>query len=197
MKRLRSTAALANFFASGVLALAEKLGPILWQLPPTMRFEPAVLEPFLKALPDGTMEAAELARQYDERLKGLAFLGVETDQPLRHALEVRHDSFRDPSLYALVREHGVALVVADSAGHFPQLVEDTADFVYVRLHGHDELYTSGYDDPALRDWAGRIARWRATGRDVYVYFDNDAKVQAPLDALGLRELCTEPVSATS
>jgi uncharacterized protein YecE (DUF72 family) len=195
MKRLLSTTALANFFASGVLALADKLGPVLWQLPPTLGFDRAVLEAFLQSLPSTTADAARLAAGHDERLNGRAYLEPVVDQPLRHALEIRHDSFRDPGVTELLGKHGVALVAADSAGHFPQLLEDTADFVYVRLHGHEELYTSGYDDASLRTWAQRIARWREAGRDVYVYFDNDANVRAPVDALRLRELCTEPIPA--
>jgi uncharacterized protein YecE (DUF72 family) len=197
MKRLQSRTALANFFASGVLALGDKFGPVLWQLPPTMRFDPGVLEPFLQSLPRTTADAAKLAAKHDERLNGRAYLEFGVDRPLRHALEVRHESFRDPSAVALLREQGVALVVADSAGLFPQLLEDTADFVYVRLHGREELYTSGYDDASLRTWAQRIARWREAGRDVYVYFDNDAKVRAPVDAARLRELCADPVPADS
>jgi uncharacterized protein YecE (DUF72 family) len=189
MKRLQSTVAVSNFLASGVLALGDKLGPLLWQLPPTMRFDPAVLEPFLVGLPRTTSVAARLARTHDERLTGRSFLTVSEDRPLRHAIEVRHESFRDARLYALLREQGVGLVVADSAGHFPLLTEATADFVYVRLHGEDELYTSGYDDVSLRRWAERINRWRGEGRDVYVYFDNDAKVRAPVDALRLVQLC--------
>ncbi|MCW2495766.1 DUF72 domain-containing protein [Jatrophihabitans sp.] len=189
MKRLQSSVAMANFLASGVLALGDRLGPLLWQLPPTMHFDPAVLEPFLTGLPRTMAAAGRLARKHDERLNGRSVLAVSADLPLRHALEVRHESFRDERLYGLLREQGVGLVVADSAGHYPRLMEATADFVYVRLHGEEELYTSGYDDASLRGWAGRIARWRAEGRDVYVYFDNDAKVRAPVDALRLAELC--------
>ena len=189
MKRLSSETALANFFASGVLALGAKLGPVLWQLPPSMRFDPAVLEPFLQLLPTDTKGAAELARGHDERLKNRSYLEVTDNLPLRHAIEVRHESFRDPRCLQLLRDYSVAAVVADSAGHFPQLLEQTAGFAYVRLHGDAELYTSGYDDAALEIWAKRIDGWRSDGQDVYVYFDNDAKVRAPVDALRLRELC--------
>jgi uncharacterized protein YecE (DUF72 family) len=157
MKRLQSRPALANFLASGVLALAGKLGPVLWQLRPTMGFDRAVLEPFLQTLPRTTGCAARLAGEHDERLNGRAYLEPVVDQTMRHAPEVRHDSFRGPGVTDLLREHGVALVVADSAGHFPQLVEDTADFVYVRMHGHEELYTSGYDDASLRSCGHRAS----------------------------------------
>ena len=188
LKRLESRTALANFFASGVLALGAKLGPLLWQLPPTLRFDPALIGPFLDLLPRSMSAAAELATAHDERVTSYTG-GIAADRPLRHAIEVRHESFRDARLYDLLRERSVALVVADSAGHFPQIFENTAGFSYVRLHGQDELYTSGYDDASLRRWAGRIAQWRADGRDVYVYFDNDAKVRAPVDAMRLQELC--------
>jgi uncharacterized protein YecE (DUF72 family) len=77
------------------------------------------------------------------------------------------------------------LVVADTAGRFPALDDVTADHVYVRLHGDQELYVSGYGDAALDHWAGRVAGWAAGGRDVFVYFDNDVKVHAPHDARAL------------
>ena len=87
-----------------------------------------------------------------------------------------------------MRQQNVALVTADAAGRFPLLFEETADFVYVRLHGAEELYTSGYDEPVLREWASRIRRWRTAGRDVYVFFDNDVNARAPLDAIALSRL---------
>jgi uncharacterized protein YecE (DUF72 family) len=178
---------LANFFASGVLALGSRLGPVLWQLPPTLNFVPDRLAAFLDQLPRTLGDAAELALHHDQRLSGVRVL-TTTDQPrhsIRYALEVRHDSFRDPACLDLLRQRQVALVVADSPGKWPYLEEDTADFVYVRLHGHDELYTSGYDDEALDAWAGKIRDWHGRGRDVYVYCDNDAKVRAPYDAMNL------------
>jgi uncharacterized protein YecE (DUF72 family) len=191
LKKLRNIdAALANFFASGVLALQAKLGPVLWQLPPNLAFDEDVLAQFLSRLPRSTAEAGYLARQHDERLAGRSWTGVSTDRPLRHCLEVRDESFRTARAYDLLRAHGIGLVVADSAGRFPLLFEVTSDFVYVRLHGAQELYTSGYDDEDLRPWAARIAEWRRDGRDVYVYFDNDAKVRAPFDALALERLAS-------
>jgi uncharacterized protein YecE (DUF72 family) len=202
MLRLRGVeTALANLFASGVLALEEKLGPMLWQLPPTLKLDLELLEQFFDLLPRTTKEAAKLARRHDERVKGRAHLRTSADRELRHALEVRHPSFATPELIELLREHGVALVVADTAGRWPFLEDVTADFVYVRLHGDVELYKSGYTDAALDRWAARIRAWRdgrkpATTklvarppllerRDVYVYFDNDVKVHAPYDAMNL------------
>ena len=179
MKQLRDVRVpVANFFASGVLALGPKLGPVLWQLPPRMRFDADRLGAFLDLLPRTTAAAAALAAEHDERLEGRAHVETDADRPLRYALEVRHESFRDPALLALVRAHDVALVVADSAGTWPYFEETTAGFVYVRLHGADELYTSGYTDSALAEWAAKVRAWRDCGRNVYVYFDNDVKVHA-------------------
>lgn len=178
----------ANFLASGVLALGPKLGPVLWQLPPRMRFDAGRLRAFLELLPRTTAAAAELAARHDERLDGRAHLDVDADRPLRHALEPRHESFRDPACLALLREHGVALVLADSAGTWPVFDERTAGFVYVRLHGADELYASGYTPDALAAWARRVRGWLDGGADVHVYFDNDAKVHAPRDAVALLAL---------
>jgi len=189
MKKLRDVdAALANFFASGVLALREKLGPILWQLPPTLAYEPDRLRDFFAQLPRSTGEAAYLARRHDERMKDRSFTDAVVDLPVRHALEVRHDSYKTSAFIELLRDHQVAVVVADTAGKWPMITETTADFVYVRLHGDQELYTSGYTPPALALWAGRVRQWLGGGRDVYVYFDNDVKVRAPFDAMSLQAL---------
>ncbi|MCW2722206.1 MAG: hypothetical protein JWR81_6028 [Pseudonocardia sp.] len=193
LKQLRDVEQpVANFFASGVLGLGPKLGPFLWQLPPRLRFDAARIAEFLSLLPHTTTEAAALAARHDERLDGRALTETDADRPLRHALEVRHESFRDPAFPALLREHGVALVLADSAGTWPVFEEVTADFVYVRLHGQDELYASGYTPAALDAWAERVQAWRDDGMDAYVYFDNDMKVHAPYDAIALAErLCQE------
>ncbi len=104
---------------------------------------------------------------------------------MRHALEARHKSFAEPDALRLLRDHGVALVLSDSPGSWPLLDEDTADFRYVRLHGHTELYASGYAAASLDRWAGRVRDWRAAGQDSYIYFDNDARGRAPHDAVGL------------
>jgi uncharacterized protein YecE (DUF72 family) len=206
MKKLKDVEVpLANFFASGVLALGPKLGPFLWQLPPNLGFDAGRLRDFLGRLPRTTIEAAELAKGHDERLEGRALTEADADRPLRHAVEVRHATFVTTEFVELLRAAGVALVVADTAKRFPYLDDVTADFVYVRLHGDEELYTSGYSDQALDVWAERVRQWRAGrvpvtehtvapkaaarrgGRDVFVYFDNDVKVRAPYDAMGLAE----------
>ncbi|QIS06109.1 DUF72 domain-containing protein [Nocardia brasiliensis] len=186
MKRLRDgDELLANFLASGLLALGPKLGPILWQLPPNFQFEPDVLDAFCAHLPRTTAAAARIAEHHDHRVDP-AHVRTDADRPLRHALEVRHPSFVTPRCFELLAAHGVALVVADAAGKFPLIEERTADFVYIRLHGHDELYVSGYTDAGLDMWAEKIRAW-SVHHDVYCYFDNDAKVMAPRDALALRD----------
>ncbi|MGZ4698464.1 MAG: DUF72 domain-containing protein [Oryzihumus sp.] len=183
--------ALANFFASGVLALGPKLGPVLWQLPPTLGYDADRLAAFFDQLPRTQDEAAVLARGHDDKLADDRVLAAALPgcgpRRIRHALEVRHHSFTHPDVPALLRRHDVALVVADTAGRWPVLEHVTSDLVYVRLHGDQELYTSGYSDAALDRWAGRCLAW-AQEADVVVYFDNDAKGYAPWDALRLIEL---------
>jgi uncharacterized protein YecE (DUF72 family) len=186
MKRLRDIdVPLANFFASGVLALGDKLGPFLWQIPATLPFDQDMLAAFFDKLPRTTQAAAQLATQHDERVEGRALTVAESQAPLRHALEVRHPSFTDPALPQLLRAHDIGLVIADAAADWPFLEHVTADFVYVRLHGSTELYASGYSDEALDEWATRIRTWTADGLDTYAYFDNDMKVRAPTDAQSL------------
>lgn len=186
--------ALANFFASGVLALGPKLGPILWQLPATRRFDPDLLDSFFASLPRTTTAAAALAAGHDERLKDRDWLSIDADRLIEHVLEPRHESFGSEECLEVLRKHGVGLVVADSAGKWPQFREVTGGVVYVRLHGSTELYTSGYTDRELDDWAELSRGWLSgtacpdgRGRDVYVYFDNDVKVHAPFNAMGLAE----------
>jgi uncharacterized protein YecE (DUF72 family) len=206
MRRLRDAATpLANFIASGLLRLGAKLGPILWQFPASFRFEPERIEAFLKLLPRDTAAAAALGRRHDHRLKAPAWLKPDADRPMRHAFEIRSDTFRDQAFVDLLRRYDVALVCADTV-EWPRLMDLTADFVYCRLHGSEQLYASGYDAAALDTWAARVAAWasgdepkgadriggkaRRRSRDVYVYFDNDMKVRAPFDARGLEERVT-------
>jgi uncharacterized protein YecE (DUF72 family) len=204
MRRLRDIdRPLANFFASGVLALRAKMGPFLWQFPPSFRYDAPLMERFLQSLPKNSTQALELARKHDARVSHRSYLTVDRARRLRHAIEIRHPSFLDPSFIALLRRYGVALVFADTAGKWPYREDVTADFVYLRLHGDEEIYSSGYSRAALKRWAQRIQAWsrgsepadavriceRApstrSSRDVYCYFDNDIKVHAPFDALQL------------
>jgi uncharacterized protein YecE (DUF72 family) len=193
---------LANFLASGLLRLGPKLGPILWQFPPNFKFDPKRIEAFLKILPHDTESAAAMARRHNKIVSGRAWIKTDRQRPLRHAMEIRHPSFVVPEFVQMLRSYDVALVCADTV-EWPRLMDVTSDFVYCRLHGSEELYASGYDDQALDTWAVRVAAWARGGepkdaervikslgpkkpsRDVFVYFDNDAKVRAPVDAQGL------------
>ncbi len=259
LKLKNAETALANFFASGVLRLADKLGPILWQFPERMQFNEEKFAHFLDILPKTHEEAArvaqghddrllgrawtdaehtgpilwqfpermpfdeerfarflemlprtharaaEIAHGHDDRLLGRAWTDAEHQGPIRHAFEIRHPGFLSEAFIGLLRAHDAALVFADTAGRWPYAEDLAADFVYVRLHGAEQLYASGYTDPQLDWWAARIREWRVgcapgdatcvappapdrkRGRDVYVYFDNDAKVHAPFDAIRLAE----------
>ncbi|MBI2243018.1 MAG: DUF72 domain-containing protein [Nocardioides sp.] len=192
MKRLRDVEGpLANFFASGVLALGPKLGPVLWQLPERLRFDADLLASFFRLLPRTLGEVAALAERHDAKVpedRALASVpdGLEA-QRVRHALEFRSPTFCTEEAFALLREHDVACVVADTAGRWPLAEAVTSDLVYVRLHGDQELYTSGYGDAALDTWAEKCRGWAARPdvTQVVVYFDNDAKGFAPHDALRL------------
>ena len=179
--------ALGNFFASGVLALGRKTGPFLWQLPGTYRFDAERLDGFMRQLPRTSRGAEAVALRHDERLRRGALVDAAANVRYRHAFEVRHPSYFHDEFYALLREHRCGFVVADTAGKFPYAEEVTSDFVYVRLHGSQELYASGYTDTELDQWVRRIGAWRTSGHDVYVYFDNDIKVHAPYDAMRLAE----------
>jgi len=176
---------LANFFASGILNLRDKLGPFLWQFPPMFTFKPERLDAFFGMLPRTATQALSLARRRDARMTGRSRLAIDAERPLRHAIEIRHRSFMTDSFLELLRKHQIGLVVADTAGKWPRMFQVTADFVYLRLHGDAKIYVSGYSQRALAGWARRIRAWDREGRDVYVYFDNDVKVKAPFDALNL------------
>jgi uncharacterized protein YecE (DUF72 family) len=204
MKKLKDVRTpLANFLASGVLCLKEKLGPILWQFPPGFAFNEERFDEFFAMLPRDTNSAARLAREHDARMKGRAWTKTDANRPLRHCVEIRHDSFKDERFIKLLRKHDIALVFADTAGRWPYMEDVTSDWIYIRLHGDEELYVSGYTDSALDWWAKRIDAWRRGSepadalrmsdlkprkvkrRDVFVYFDNDVKVRAPFDAMNL------------
>ena len=179
---------LANFFASGILALADKLGPFLWQFPPMFVYNRERLARFFDLLPRTTEQALRLARRRDARMFGRSRLAIDASRKLRHAVEIRHPSFMNDDFVSLLKQHDVGLVVADTAGKWPKMFHVTSDFVYVRLHGDVKIYTSGYTGRALASWARRIRAWAKDGRDVYVYFDNDVKVKAPFDALNLMRM---------
>jgi uncharacterized protein YecE (DUF72 family) len=203
IKRLKDAKApVANFLASGIFNLGAKLGPILWQLPPNFIFRPEVLEDFFLLLPHDTEKASALACKHDSWMSGRTALKSDAKRPLRHAMEIRHASFATPEFINLLRQYDVALVCADTV-EWPRLMDVTSDFMYCRLHGSEVLYASGYDEPSLDQWATRVHHWargsepedaervikekgpQKNQRDVFVYFDNDAKVRAPFDAKSL------------
>lgn len=199
--------ALANFFANGMLELGAKLGPILWQFPPQLRMDPERFTTFFRQLPRTQGAGARLARLHNDKVAGRVTLAAQRGlarTPLKHCVEIRHESFVSDTFIELLRAHDIGLVVADTV-EWPLLCDLTSDIVYCRLHGSERLYASGYDSDHLDLWADRIAAW-ATGqpaplggaarhacstksdskpRDVYIYFDNDAEVRAPFDALDL------------
>ena len=201
-KRLRDVETpLANFLASGVLRLRQKLGP-LWQFPPTLKFDAGLFQEFLGLLPHDMKNAETLAKHHDSRLKHPDADRTKQQLPMRHAVEIRHESFRTAAFIELLRAAGTALVCADSM-KWPRMMDITADFIYCRLHGPKQLYASGYDDKGLTPWAQRVRAWAQgdepqdaelvadaprggkSARDVFVYFDNDMKVHAPADAAKL------------
>ncbi len=206
VKRLKDIdGPLANVLASGVFNLREKLGPFLWQFPPNFKFDPERMEHFLSLLPHDTSEGLALAQRHESRMAGKVALEVDKQRKLRHAVEIRNESFIDEAFIALLRKYKVAVVVADTAGKWPYIEDVTADFMYLRLHGDKALYASGYTEEALDRWAARIGAWRdgrqpedaalvsaksapkRASRDVFCYFDNDVKVRAPFDAHRLIE----------
>ncbi len=157
-----------TFLNSGVLSLGKQLGPILWQVPPSLKFDAEVLDSFFASLPTDND-------------------GI----PLRYAFEPRNASFATEEAYQVLEKHDVALVMADSAGKFPEFDQVTASFVYVRLHGSPRMYYSNYSQEALEQWAGKMKPWLADGRDVYVYFDNTAAGWAPQNAEQLLRMTTD------
>lgn len=196
-------AKLANFFGSGVLYLKEKLGPILWQFPPSFRFDDERLIEFFKQLPRTFTDVRKLVKHADrvdpDLPKGFS------DRKIRHAMEVRHHSFENPDFIEILRKYDIALVFADTAGKWPYIEDVTSDFVYLRLHGEKKIYTSGYEDDSLKIWSQRLKCWqngtqvkdpitisdvkpKKQKRDAYVYFDNDVKVRAPVDARRLMQM---------
>jgi uncharacterized protein YecE (DUF72 family) len=145
-----------------------------------------VLDHFLGGLPRTTRGIAELAERHDAKIPAdRALTTAEDDRPVHHALEFRSPTFATPEAREVLRRHQVATVLADTAGRWPKVDDDTGSIRYVRLHGDEELYASGYSDRALDEWAGRCRTWARHGQDVFVYFDNDMKGYAPHDAMRL------------
>jgi uncharacterized protein YecE (DUF72 family) len=194
---------LANFFASGVLLLGKKLGPILWQLPPWMTYDRERMTEFLNLLPRTSTAASKLAGEHTLKKKDWISTATVAATRIRYAFEPRHESFFTPDFIDLLRKHKSALVFADTADKWPYLEDVTCDFIYIRLHGREELYAGGYTAEQLDWWTKRIKSWRSgaeprdakrvakrisskkTKRDVFVYFDNSITNHAPFDAVSL------------
>jgi len=185
--------ALANFFASGLFELGNKLGPILWQFPASTQFRPEVFDAFFSILPRSTAEAMWLACAHDDRPKGRVCLAPLDDLPLRYAVEVRHSSFETPEFIDMLKRHNIAFVLADTPNPWPKFEDVTADLAYMRLHGSTELYNSRYTHEELLHWASLIRGWVAEGRDVFCYFDNTDKLHAPDNAQELMEMLGQRV----
>ena len=213
LRRLENVATpLANFLAQGLLRLGRKLGPILWQFPPGFTFNAQLLREFFDLLPRTHKQAAAHARQRDDWMAERSWLEVEGDLPLRYAIETRHKSFAVPEYISLLRKNQIAVVVADTE-KWPRMMEITADFVYCRLHGNEEVYPNGYDAEGIENWARRVLAWsrgeevtngvrvhpesapKQASRDVFVYFDDDVKVRAPFDAVSLTRKIAEMTGA--
>jgi uncharacterized protein YecE (DUF72 family) len=181
---------LANFFSSGILRLGRQLGPILWQLPPQLPFDAERARNFFEAVPRDMRAAERCARRHDARTSGRAALTAPDgrDAILRHAVEPRHPTWFTDEALAVLQSLEVSLVAADTAGRHPFSLARTAGFAYLRLHGSTQLYASRYEDHELATWAARIRAFRASGADVYAYFDNDGHANAPHDALRLQAM---------
>ena len=184
---------LANFVASGLLRLGLHLGPVLWQLPANLGFEPRRIEAFLRLLPRTTDHALILGRKHDHQLRGPAWLTVEEPRTIRHTIEVRHPSFRCPGFIELLRAHEVGLVCADADDLWTDV---TSDFVYCRLRAAVDGAPAGQDGAVLGAWANRFRVWAAGGepedghriggkarprrRDVFAVFDSGRNVRGPM-----------------
>lgn len=183
IKRLKNCEdALAGFFASGPLALGDRLGPFIWQLPPNLSFDPAAFSAFLKLLPRDIDAYLALAGKA-ESAKSPPYLDANGNKTFRHAIEMRHESFDRPEVDALLREHNVARVIADTADN-PRR-DLTADFAYCRFQGPTRPDAAGYGEADIDDLAQTLATWQQSGVDTYAYFVHEDKLHAPANAMAL------------
>lgn len=186
IKRLKNCEAeLANFFASGPLALGEKLGPFVWQLPPNLSYDRTVLENFLAMLPRTTGDYVALAGKADGRLKSEPFVQTKGVETIRHAIEMRNASFDKPEVRALLAQHNVAQVIADTVEQPGRTL--TADFAYCRLQGPARPDAAGYGPNDIEAWADQLRQWDSQGCDVFAYFVHEDKLHAPANAIALRQ----------
>lgn len=194
---------IANFFASGIFELKEKLGAILWQFPPSFKFNEQQFHEFLTLLPATAANAQKNTQKYHPHFSLPNHFAKSAK--LRHAVEIRNETFINETFIALLRKYHVAFVIADTAGRWPYAEDITSDFVYMRLHGDTELYNSGYSKEAIERWYTRIKSWSKgvqprdakliakrsklkNSLDVFCYFDNTDKLWAPKDARELSVL---------
>jgi uncharacterized protein YecE (DUF72 family) len=190
---------LCTFLASGLLCLKQKLGPILWQFPPYVSLKDNRFEKFVKQLPHNTLKAAKLAKKHDVRFADRVWTETDGNYPVRHAFEFRHPSFQNKDFIEMLKSYQVAVAVIDSGKNWPYTEDLTSDFVYVRMSGEGPEFKNGYTDSALKRMAKRIKLWAKGGqpkdancisqqepypgkKDVFVYFNNDEKINAPQDA---------------
>lgn len=157
----QSGESIARFLEQGIVELGDRLGPILWQLPATRKFEAEQIAAFLAMLPPS-----------------------QDGLPLRHAIEPRHESFDDPAFFELTRKAGVAVVFADSP-KYPRLEEQAGPFTYARLQDTREDVATGYDAAVLDGWAEKARGWAGDGREAFVFFIAGAKVRNPAAAEAL------------
>ncbi len=179
---------IANFLACGLLALKEKLGSILWQLPPNLSYEENRITQFLELLPHDTKQACKLAHKHSEWMSERTFLECDRKRPLLHAVEVRNHSFNNPEFIKLMKHYKVAIVIGDTAGRWPLIEEMTGPIIYIRLHGDETIYPKGYTKTALKTWAQKIKHFSSQAESVYAFCDNDHKTAAPANAKQLMKL---------
>lgn len=186
IKRLKNcTQEIANFFASGPLALGPKLGPFVWQLPPHLSYNRDVLTGFLELLPRTPEQYVALASTADGRLKTPPYLSTEGVGSIRHAIEMRNASFDVPEVNQLLGQFNVARVIADTAENPSR--DLTADFAYCRLQGPPRGDGEGYHIGDLAEWAMTAQHWADSGKDVFAYFVHEDKLHAPANAIALRK----------
>lgn len=183
--------ALCNFLASGLLCLKAKLGPILWQFPPFVMLKDSRFEEFFQLLPKTSKEAQKLAKNHDHFVAGRTWTQVTEDFPIYHACEFRHPSFKANDFCELMQKNKIAYVFADSGKHSLDIEYETAEFVYLRLHGEGKDYKQGYSDKHLKKLATKIVSWHNKNLKVFAYFDNAAKDYAPQNATKLTTLVEE------
>lgn len=194
-KRLKDVAEpVAQFFRSGPIGLGKKLGPVLWQLPPSLVFDEDVLRTFFELLPKTLGEARDFVEKNapDDGRPIPQVAASDVDHRIRYSMEPRNQSFGDPAVTDLMKQYGIAMVNADSAGRHPEFNQVTTDFAYVRLHGSPRIYYSNYSEAVLEGWAERIKTWLKDGMRTYVYFDNTALGYAPKNALSLEKMVGTP-----